>query len=127
MPDDPTLDLELIARHGLPVRRIDAGEPLFLEGDVPAAMYVVTSGLVHILRRGRVLEDVRAGGVVGELAMIDEHPRSAAAMAGADSEVAVIDRPALLRLLRTEPVIALAIMRILARRIRAMNRRVGRD
>ena len=127
MPDDPTLDLELIARHALPVRRLDAGEPLFLEGDVPAAMYVVTSGLVHILRRGRVLEDVRAGGVVGELAMIDERPRSAAAMAGADSEAAVIDRPALLRLLRAEPVIALAIMRILARRIRAMNRRVGRS
>ena len=82
---------------------------------------------VHILRRGRVLEDVRAGGVVGELAMIDERPRSAAAMAGADSEAAVIDRPALLRLLRAEPVIALAIMRILARRIRAMNRRVGRS
>lgn len=120
MPDD-TFDLKLLDQHEIPIRHFDAGEKIFLQGDIPAAMYVVRTGLVHILSFGRVLEDVRPGAAFGEMAVLDEAPRSAAAMAGADTEVAVIDRPALMRLLRSEPEIALAIMRLLARRLRRMG------
>jgi len=121
-----TLDLEFLARQSLPRRRFDAGEKIFLEGDIPAAMYVVHSGLVHILSYGRVLEDVSEGGMFGEMAMLEDAPRSAAAMAGADTVVTVIDQPALLRLLRIEPGLALAVMRVLAFRIRRMSAKVQR-
>ena len=89
-------------------------------------MYVVKSGLVHLLSFGRILEDVGPGGMLGEMAIIDEAPRSAAAMAGADTEVIVIDRPAFVKVIRSEPELALEVMRQLAARIRRMNERSDR-
>lgn len=123
---DPAAFNELLARHELPTRRFLAGETLFLKGDEPAAMYVVKSGLVHLLSFGRILEDVGPGGMLGEMAIIDEAPRSAAAMAGADTEVIVIDRPAFVKVIRSEPELALEVMRQLAARIRRMNERSDR-
>lgn len=125
MTEPATFDLDLLARHEMPTRQFLAGEKIFLQGDVPAAMYVVRSGLVHILSFGRILEDVGPGGVVGEMAIIEEAPRSAAAMAGADTEVIVIDRPAFVRIVRREPEFALEVMRQLAARIRRMNGRAA--
>ncbi|MEW5964982.1 MAG: cyclic nucleotide-binding domain-containing protein [Pseudomonadota bacterium] len=128
MPGPVSFDLDFLAScHDLPTRRFLAGEKIFLQGDVPAAMYVVLSGLVHILSFGRILEDVGPGGVVGEMAIIEDAPRSAAAMAGVDTDVVVIDRPAFLRILRREPSFALMVMGQLAARIRRMNARAVRE
>ena len=55
-------------------------------------MYVVRSGEVEIERDGKVVETVTAGGIFGEMALIDGAPRAATARAKTDCEVAPISR-----------------------------------
>jgi CRP/FNR family transcriptional regulator, cyclic AMP receptor protein len=114
-------DLDLLARRSLPSRRFDAGERIFLEDDAGDCMYVVRSGRVDVITFGHVLETIGPGGAFGEMALIDAGARSAAALAAEATEVAVIDRTAFEALLRDEPGFALAIMRLLAGRIRRID------
>ncbi len=55
-------------------------------------MYVVRSGTVDVITFGTVLETVGAGGMFGEIGLIDGGVRSAAALASEATAVAVIDR-----------------------------------
>ncbi|TAN55626.1 MAG: bifunctional diguanylate cyclase/phosphodiesterase, partial [Betaproteobacteria bacterium] len=63
---------------------------------------------------------VGAGGVVGEMALLDEDApvRSATVIAAADSEVVEVDRARLLRLLREHPAMTLEFCRVMVRRLR---------
>ena len=112
------LDLALLSRYPPERRVIDAGEPVFFEHQAGAEMYVVVSGRLDVLSYGKVLETVGPGGIVGEMALIDEAPRSAAALAAEKSEVAVIPRALFLQLVQDEPAFALHVMRVLAARLR---------
>lgn len=121
MSDDQPFDFSLLDRIGAPRRHFDAGEKIFLEHDPGDAMYMVRSGRVDVITYGTVLENVRAGGIFGELALIDDGPRSAAAMAAEPTEVVAIDKPTFLAVIRSDPQFALKVMSLLAMRLRRMN------
>lgn len=108
----------MLERRGIPVKRFEAGERIFLERDAGDAMYVVRSGAVDVISFGEILERVDAGGVFGELAIINDAPRAAAALASQPTEVAVIDKPTFLALVAEEPEFALAIMGLMTERVR---------
>jgi CRP-like cAMP-binding protein len=116
------IDLGCLDRRNAPLRRLEAGERVFLEDDAGDCMFVVRSGKVDVITFGNVLESVGPGGVFGEMALIDGGPRSAAALAAEATEVAVIDKAIFETLVREEPTFALAIMRLLVGRIRRMGR-----
>jgi CRP-like cAMP-binding protein len=119
---DEPFDLACLTRRNVPVRRFDAGERIFLEDDPGDCLFVVRSGKVDVITFGSVLESVGPGGMFGEMALIDGGPRSAAALAAEATEVAVVDGQTFHALLREEPAFALALMRLLAGRIRQMGR-----
>ena len=119
---DEPFDHACLTRRNVPVRRFDAGERIFLEDDAADCMYLVRSGTVDVITFGNVLESVGPGGIFGEMALIDGGPRSAAALAAEATEVALIDKETFHALLREEPAFALAIMRLLTKRIRRMGR-----
>jgi len=121
MPETP-FDFSMLSRRGVPLRRVDPGERIFLEKDMGAAMYVVRSGAVDVITFGKVLERIGAGGVFGEMALIDDEPRAAAALACEPTELAVIDKPMFLTLIKEEPEFALRIMQLMAERVRRMGR-----
>jgi len=108
----------MLTRRGIPLRRFDAGERIFLEQERGMAMYVVRSGAVDVITFGKILERVGPGGVFGEMALIDDAPRAAAALASVPTEVAVIDKPTFLKLIAEEPEFALQIMKLMAERVR---------
>jgi CRP-like cAMP-binding protein len=108
----------MLTRRGIPSRHFDAGERIFLEQDSGTAMYVVRSGAVDVITFGKVLERIGPGGVFGELALIDDAPRAAAALASTATEVAVIDKPTFMTLIAEEPEFALQIMKLMAERVR---------
>ena len=59
------------------------GEILFREGDEALSMYIVKQGTLRVLSGSTILETVRDGGLIGEMAIIEEHmPRSATVIAG---------------------------------------------
>jgi CRP-like cAMP-binding protein len=106
------------------VAKVDAypdGGVIFIRGDSGSNAYLVRRGLVEIREAGRALETVRPGELFGEMALIDEGPRSASAVAVGPTEVAIIDRDAFHRLVRSDPDFALGVMHEMARRLRAMN------
>jgi CRP-like cAMP-binding protein len=101
-----------------------AGETLFREGDEAHAMYVVKQGTLRILSGSAILETVREGGLVGEMAIIEEHmPRSATVIAGTYSEIVEIDVPRFLSLVANMPAFSITVLRVISRRLRVMNRR----
>ena len=118
---DVPLDFEFLSENGVPFKRFDAGEKIFLQDEAGDFMYAVKSGRVNIITYGTVLENVGPNGLFGEMALIDDSPRSAAAIAAEDTEVAAIDKQAFLSLVAHEPKLALKIMGLLADRIRRMN------
>lgn len=115
------LDLASLDRLGAPVMRFEAGERVFLADDQARAMFVVRSGRVDVIIYGAVMENVRAGGIFGEMALIDDEPRSAAAIAAEPTEVSVIDQPTFMALIEADSAFALHMMRLLSARIRRMN------
>jgi len=100
------------------LRSFQAGQPIFSEGEAGDAMYAVTEGEVHIVLRGQVLETVGVGGIFGELALLDNQPRSASAIAGTDCQVAVIDLKRFGILVQQAPFFAVEVMRVMADRLR---------
>ncbi len=104
-----------------------SGDFLFLEGDEGDALYVVKSGTVRIMNGSMVYETVKAGGIVGEMALVDKGmPRSASVIAATSAQLFRIDVPKFLGLVASAPDFALIVMGVMARRIRVMNRRYRR-
>ena len=120
MTEEP-FDFASLVHHGVKFRRCDAGERIFLEHDTGDCLYVVHTGRVDVITLGTVLESVGPNGIFGEMAMIDDGPRSAAALTSEPTELAVIDKTTFLTLVREEPEFALRVMRVLAQRIRRMG------
>lgn len=118
------LDLTSLDRLAVPVLQFDAGEKIFLADDDARAMFVVRSGRVDVIIYGAVMENIQAGGIFGEMALIDDEPRSAAAIAATRSEVYVVDKPTFMALIRADSDFALHVMRLLSARIRRMNDQV---
>ena len=100
------------------------GEVLFREGDDADAMYIVKRGTLRILSGSTILETVRDGGLIGEMAIIEEHmPRSATVIAGTYCELVEIDVPRFLELVANTPAFSITVLRVISRRLRVMNRR----
>ncbi len=117
-------DFSILDRLGAPYRQFEAGEKVFLEEEPGNEMFMVRTGRVDVITYGTVLENVRAGGIFGEIALIDNGPRSAAAMASERTEVVAIDRPTFLAIIRDNPEFALRVMSLLATRLRRMNKQI---
>jgi CRP-like cAMP-binding protein len=99
-----------------------AGDVLFESGDPSTTMYVVKEGAVRIHEHGITLEIVGPGGLFGEMALVDRLPRSAAATAEADTVLLEVDEAAFLATLKTEPLFALDVLKIVTRRLRETNK-----
>jgi CRP-like cAMP-binding protein len=120
MTEEP-FDFAALIRRGVRFRRCDAGERIFLESDPGDCLYVVHSGRVDVITFGTVLESVGPNGIFGEMAVIDDGPRSAAALTSEPTELAVVDKSTFLTLVREEPEFAMRVMRVLAQRIRRIG------
>src|SRR3954463_112743 len=86
------------------------GEVLFREGDAPTTAFLIESGSLRITaqRNGApvVLSDLGAGALVGEMAVLDDSPRSATATALAACVLTPIDRAQFAERLQTaDPVV----------------------
>jgi CRP-like cAMP-binding protein len=95
------------------------------EGQSGAFMYVVKSGRVAIAIRGNVVEVVQPGGIFGEMALVDQSPRTASATTLSESELLQVDRPSLLAAVKAQPAFAMAMLRAVADRLRYMNEQLN--
>jgi CRP-like cAMP-binding protein len=121
------LDDELMdsLQAALKPRSLAAGEVLFNQGDPGDALFVVDEGQVAIFMpetpgkaEGQAIRIFQAGQVLGEMALIDQKPRSASARAETDSKVLLLDKDSFHRLVAGSPALSLSVMAGLSDRIR---------
>src|SRR5436190_4369776 len=116
---DKTLLNQMIAGlGGQAMVRYEKGKIIMVAGQAGALMYVVTEGRVAISIRGAVVERIGAGGVFGEMALVDQSPRAANAVAEADCALLAINRTVFLNLVKSEPRFGIALLSATAERLR---------
>ena len=109
-------------QHSTDVEIFSAGQTIFGEGQAGDIMYVVQAGQVSIRYQGREIDVAGPGGIIGEMALIDDQPRSATAVATTDCRLVPIDERRFTFLVQQTPMFALTVMRVMADRLR---RRLG--
>jgi CRP-like cAMP-binding protein len=98
--------------------RYEKGKIIMVAGQTGALMYIVVDGRVSISIRGAVVERVGPGGVFGEMALIDQSPRSANAVAESDCQLLAINRNVFLNLVKSDPSFGISLLGSMAERVR---------
>lgn len=122
---DGEIDFGLLTGNGIATRSAKAGEVIFKEGDEADQLFAIKSGEIAIQLGNRTLAELSANSIFGEMALIDDAPRSATAVAKTDVELVPISEKQFLFLVSQTPFFALKVMRVLARRLRATNKTFG--
>jgi serine/threonine protein phosphatase PrpC len=106
--------------------RTEAGQIVFNQGDAGSDLYLILSGEARIFRAGAALAVLGAGDHFGEMALIDQAPRSASVQALEDLLLLRLDRKTFFTLIRKESEMAKKILwnmlQTLSGRLRATNR-----
>jgi CRP-like cAMP-binding protein len=114
-------------------RQLPAGAPIFREGEPGTEMYLVMGGRVRISRQvegmgEEALSILEPGSYFGEMAMVDDAPRSADALAHEAAQLAVIRREDLDQLMFIDKDLAYDLLwtfvRTLTTRLRETNEKV---
>ena len=118
-------DLETIAEHAF-LESFKRGALIITEGDPADALYVVISGRVKVFLgsddgKEVVLTVLVAGECFGEIALLDEEPRSASVAAMEQTKLLVIRRDNFLELLQGNPILARSMIRSLAHLVRRLT------
>lgn len=106
--------------HAAVVRFLE-GAKIMKEGSPGTTMYVVLEGEVAVAVGRRIVEKVDTGGVFGEMALVDQMPRAASAIARTDCALLSMNRSQLIELVKSNPAVGMAMMRAVAERLRYMN------
>jgi CRP/FNR family cyclic AMP-dependent transcriptional regulator len=121
---DIEVDFSLLLKPEVPTRNFASGDTIFSEGDHADEFFVVVRGKVEIRNGSGSLEVLGPKGIFGEMALIEDSPRSATVVALTDITVAPIKEAQFLFLVKHMPMFALKVMRVLAKRLRRQNKAV---
>lgn len=121
---DNEVDFSVLLRPEVPTRNFSAGDTIFSEGDNADEFFVVVRGKVEIRNGSRSLEILGPKGIFGEMALIDDSPRSATVVALTAVTVAPIKEAQFLFLVKHMPMFALKVIRVLAKRLRRQNKAI---
>ena len=100
-------------------KSFSAGQVIFEEGQVGADMFVVMDGEVLVSIEGKPINTLEVGSIFGEMALIDDQPRSATATAVVDSKLLLVDQDQFLKLIQESPDFAIETMSVMSRRMRS--------
>jgi CRP/FNR family transcriptional regulator, cyclic AMP receptor protein len=108
-------------RHDSGTLDLGAGDFLFREGESGDKMYVLLEGEADIMVGDLVVETAGPGALLGEMALIDNSPRTASVVAKTPCRLAEVDRRRFHFLVQQTPHFATHVMKTLADRLRHMN------
>ena len=96
-----------------------AGQYIVRQGQVGSGLYVILAGRARVVRGGEEVAQLATGDFFGELAVIDQQPRNASVQAAEETTCLALASWDLIDLLKTDPALALNLIRGLAARLRA--------
>jgi CRP-like cAMP-binding protein len=94
------------------------------EGQVGTRMYAVLDGRIAVSINGAVVDHIGPGGMLGELALIDQSPRLASAVAEDNVTLQPINRNAFIALVKLDPELGAALLAALAERLHYLTGRL---
>ena len=100
---------------------LSPGEWVFRQGEKGDSMYVLLEGDVDIIVGETVVETAERGALLGEMALIDNSPRSASAVARTPCRLVAINRKRFIFMVQQTPNFSIHVMKVMAERLRRMD------
>ncbi len=121
-------EIQAISHHAV-TKRFIKNTVVINEGDNSDSLYVILSGRVKIYLSDEdgkevILNNQGPGDYFGELALIDEAPRSASVMTTEDCKLSIINKHDFAACLKNHPEIALSLIKDLSARMRSLTENV---
>lgn len=122
LPEEEIIALAVL----LVMRRFNQGQVIFHHGDPGGLLYIISRGKVkisHSTQDGQeaLLAILGAGDFFGELALLDDSPRSATAEALDNTETLTLHREDFRHYLSSNPDFAMHVLQTMAKHIRRLN------
>jgi len=110
-------------------RKYTKNSIVFLEEEIGAILFIILQGRVKVVRtddsgKEVILSILGQGDFFGEMALLDDLPRSATVVALDKSDLFIIHRRDFLGLVEKNPQVAAALLRELTRRLRKSNEQI---
>ena len=96
---------------------IPATTTIMREGENDSSMYVVLSGEISVSIQGTFVERIGVGGILGEIALVNNAPRAASAIALTEVQLLPISRDAFMSLVKSNPAFAISLLKAIAIRL----------
>jgi CRP/FNR family cyclic AMP-dependent transcriptional regulator len=111
-------------------RNVPRGAVIMAEGDRVDSLYIVMSGRLKVMMgeadgKEVILSILGPGEIFGEMGLIDDGPRSASVIAIEPCELLLVTRRDFKRCMIENYDAAMTVMRVLVRRLRAADRKIG--
>jgi CRP/FNR family cyclic AMP-dependent transcriptional regulator len=125
-PEDQLRTLAtLLSRRSAP-----RGSMIVAEGDPVDSLYIVISGRLKVMMgeadgKEVILAIIGPGEFFGEMGLIDDGPRSASVVAIEPCELLLVTRRIFRKCLVENPEVAMAVLRVVVRRLREADRKIG--
>ncbi len=107
----------------------EPGNAIIKEGESGEELYIVLAGRVTVSRDNTEIVDLHPGVHFGEMALVDQSPRSATIIAKESTRLLVVQRRSFYTLIRKEPVLAVKLLwsfvQVLSRRLRETNEQLS--
>jgi CRP/FNR family transcriptional regulator, cyclic AMP receptor protein len=100
---------------------LPAGRVLMRQGETGREMFVIVRGRAEIERDGQVIGEVGDGGILGEIALVDEGPRSATVRLTEPSQLLVVAHREFHSLMDEMPTLRMQVLETLASRVRHLE------
>ena len=115
--------LSKIARISVEIET-EENEIIFDEGDHGDSLFVIISGKINVTQNDNSIAVLGSGKCIGEMALLDQEPRSARATSFEDSILLKIHQEGFYELMASNPDIMKQIVKMLTRRVRMMNKKL---
>lgn len=122
--DLPKKSIDRIAKFVRP-RSFRAGDTIFREGEEGVGFFIIIEGKVDVSRGDTSIATIGQGGFFGEMALLDNHRRSATLKAISDTNCLAIMRSDFLAELRNNPDLAVEMLGIMSRRVRDLDEKLS--
>jgi CRP/FNR family cyclic AMP-dependent transcriptional regulator len=111
------------------LRTYPAGTVLLTEGSTGLGLFILTAGRVRVFRGepkgGLTLAMIGAGDILGEMALLDDQPRSASAITVTETDCLLISRESFQEVLREDSEIFETLVPALVARLRELQQRIA--
>lgn len=104
---------------------VKAGENIIAEGESGSSAYVIVSGMVEVYRKTGhgdvILATLEQAQYFGEMAIIENEPRSASVRARNDCRLLRLDGRQFRRMMESNAVLSFRLVQVFSRRLRRMS------